>query len=68
MQCGVLAGHWLSCVHCTHRSRPAVVRQWGVVPVQLESAVHCTHREVVASQTGVAAGHCESAVQPAPHV
>jgi hypothetical protein len=68
MQCGVAAGHWLSCRHCTHRSRFAVVSQCGVVPVQFASAVHCTQRDAVVSQTGVAAAHCEFSVHPAPHV
>jgi hypothetical protein len=45
-----------------------MVWQCGVVPEQLASAVHCTQRDAVVSQTGVAAGHCESAVHPAPHV
>lgn len=53
-------------MHCTHVLR---VEHAGVaVPAQSVSAVHCTHWDVVASQRGVPAGHCESVVQPAPQV
>jgi hypothetical protein len=52
--------------HCTHLPAPS---QTGVVvPAHCAVDVHCTQLELVRSQCGAAAGHCESPVQPVRHL